>query len=443
MARDDISLIVRDAWLVPLDERRTPPFHGHLVVGADGRILRLAPGEPSGTGARILDARGRTLLPGFVSAHSHLWQSPFRGIGDGLRTWEWMGRLHRRYGPAFDDDDLYHLTRHGALDLLRAGVTTVYNHTHDFGRGAGGQWEAAFTVPQRTVYGFSPPMWAGAAERAGGIAAFAETAADRADDPRLLGLSVNTTGTMDVADMRAEADLIRSLGFCMQAHYLEDPTQAEQDLAAFDDLVAAGRVASDVTFAHFVHATPEIVAECARRGAGMVWNPLSNGRLGAGLPDIAGYREAGLWLGMGLDGQASADLADPFQNMRAGLYALRMHHRDPAVLSCEDMLRLHTVDSAALLGVAAHVGSLAPGRFADFLLVDLSRYGPVEDRYAHLVLAASATDITAVHVGGADTGDAYTGDTGDTGDAEDMAARVARIRARAKEGEARAKENAC
>ena len=135
----------------------------------------------------------------------------------------------------------------------------------------------------------------------------------------------------------------------------------------------------------------------------MVWNPLSNGRLGSGLPDVLAYREAGLPIGLGLDGQASADLSDPFENMRMGLYAVRMRAQDAGVLLAADVLRMHTIDAARALGVGDLVGSLEPGKLADFVVVDAEgpATGPVgEDLLAHLVLACSARDIRSVHVGG-------------------------------------------
>lgn len=108
-------------------------------------------------------------------------------------------------------------------------------------------------------------------------------------------------------------------------------------------------VGPSLIFGHFIHTTPEILADAVRAGASMTWNPLSNGRLGSGTADVVRYREQGLRIGMGLDGEASADRADPFANMRAGLYQIRAMYRSAAVLSPYDVLRMHTVGSAEVL----------------------------------------------------------------------------------------------
>jgi cytosine/adenosine deaminase-related metal-dependent hydrolase len=103
---------------------------------------------------------------------------------------------------------------------------------------------------------------------------------------------------------------------------------------------------------------------------------------------------------MGVDGEASADLADPFENMRTGLYAVRDKYEDASVLSPYDVLRMQTLGSADVLGVADKLGSLEVGKLADFLVVNPARFGPVTDPYASLVFVAGERDLERVYVGG-------------------------------------------
>lgn len=390
-----------DGLFVPVHDG-AEPYRGFLTA-ENGVVTATGPGSPDiPPGATVVDLAGKLVLPGFVSAHSHLWQSVFRGLADGCSTYRWIEQLHMRYGSLLTESDMYAFTVHGGHDLLRHGITTVCNHTHSFGGGAAGQWRAALDLPQRTVYAHSPSRTDTATERRAGIEQFQKITAE-VDDPRILGRSYNTTWPLDEPEMRAEAELLTEYGIGKHLHYLEDPAAADRQRADFPLLLATGSIGPDTVFAHFIHTTPEIVAEAGKRGAAMAWNPLSNGRLGSGVPDILGYRAAGLRIGLGVDGQASADIADPFQNMRTGLYLLRAAARDAAVLSSREILRMHTLGSAEVLGVEDRVGSLEPGKFADFLLIDPERpsTGPLSpDLYAHTVLALSAANITDVRLGG-------------------------------------------
>ena len=132
----------------------------------------------------------------------------------------------------------------------------------------------------------------------------------------------------------------------------------------------------------------------------MSWNPLSNGRLASGVADIPACLKAGIRVGMGVDGEASADVADPFENMRTGLYAIRDKYEDATIMSPYDVLRLHTMGSADVLGVADRLGSLEQGKLADFLVIDPTRFRTIFDPYASLVFVTDERDLERIYVGG-------------------------------------------
>jgi 5-methylthioadenosine/S-adenosylhomocysteine deaminase len=162
----------------------------------------------------------------------------------------------------------------------------------------------------------------------------------------------------------------------------------------FDPATASNRLGA-------VHPT-EMVATAAGAGAGMVWQPTSNGRLGSGFADVVRLREAGMRVGIGLDDQSCTDISDPFANMRMGLYATRALHTDAGILMPRDVLRMHTLGAAEVLGVADRVGSLEVGKFADFVVVDhrAPSTGPVWDVLATYVLACGLRNLKRGYVGG-------------------------------------------
>ena len=120
-----------------------------------------------------------------------------------------------------------------------------------------------------------------------------------------------------------------------QSHYLEPPEAKvqEEERAKFRWFVDSGLLSNQLIFGHFIHTDDSILQQTVKSGVGMTWNPLSNGRMASGVPDIPKYLKAGLRIGMGIDGEASGDLADPFENMRTGLYAIRDKYEDATVMS--------------------------------------------------------------------------------------------------------------
>lgn len=401
-------LLVHNALLVTMDGGTKEPFRGWFLVDNDGRIAALSPGDPpeGTTATATLDAKGKVVLPGFLSGHSHLWQSAFRGIAADQWVLGWISRLHRLYGPQVSLDDARAFTLHGALDYLRHGITTQYNYTWNPTNGHEtliSQFEAEVAAGARFIFGYivTPRPTLPASRKK--FESFHRYLQAKPANPRFLKLSLSSSGVDFGPDYtRYEFELMREYNLDLQMHYLEAPNVQQRQRASFPAIKSAAGLSPKLVFAHFIQTDANIVAESGAAGVGMIWNPLSNGRLASGLADIPEYLKAGIKVGMGIDGQASADVSDPFENMRMGLYQIRMRYVSPSILQPYDVLRMHTLGTAEVLGVADQVGSLERGKFADFLLVAPSEMdtGPVFDLYATLVFACSVANLESVYVGG-------------------------------------------
>ncbi len=122
------KLVVKNAFILTMAKGQREPVKGYLVVGEDGRLLAVAAGDPPADlrAKESLDAGGHWVIPGFISAHSHLWQSAFRGLGADKTLLGWIDAL---YAPAVkaSAEDMYWFTLDGALDHLQHGITGAYN----------------------------------------------------------------------------------------------------------------------------------------------------------------------------------------------------------------------------------------------------------------------------------------------------------------------------
>ena len=405
-------LLVRGATMITMRAGDEDPFEGYLVVGSDGRISAVGRGEPPAglEAAETLDASGKIMIPGFVSAHSHLWQSAFRGLGPNEWVMGWGGSV-RTQADFSRPDDFYWFALHGALDHLRHGVTSIYNFS------AGGiafdppaDQSLAYQVQQlagalgsgaRILHAWSRPRRLSEPDQRRLLADFLSSSAPSAGNPRLLGFSISGVPSPASA-VALDAALSRENGFVNETHYLEYPLDVPAQQAYFANFVASHALGPSLFFGHFIHTNDAMLEAVGRAGGGMSWQPLSNGRLASGIADIPRYIRFGLRIGMGLDGQASSDLPDPFGNMRMGLYSIRAKYENGSILKPIDVLRFHTIGSATVMRVDDRVGSLEKGKFADFLLVDTTSVdrGPVYDPYATLVFSCTSENLEGVYVGG-------------------------------------------
>ena len=127
-AQAPAKLVVKNAFILTMANGQREPVKGYLVVGADGRLSAVAAGDPpSGLQAKdSLDAGGHWVIPGFISAHSHLWQSAFRGLAADKTLMAWIDALYIPAAKA-KPEDMYWFTLDGALDHLQHGITGAYN----------------------------------------------------------------------------------------------------------------------------------------------------------------------------------------------------------------------------------------------------------------------------------------------------------------------------
>lgn len=426
---DVVDLVVMDALVITVDPERPSPFVGYMTVGADGRIIAVEPGRPPAglaeSARRVLDADGKIVAPGFVSAHSHLYMSPLRGLGHDQTLYGWF-RAWDRYLKHSSADDIYWFTYHGSLDFIRNGVTTAYDFTYGateewkpkMGAGEGAprlrlkegpfeenQIRAKADAGLRFVNSMGlVPVGSDEEIKRRFRELLAHTEREHGRDPLYLKTAISGLQQFlpDKSTAYLEAAVMREHGVLNQSHFLESPDRVPEQQAKFDWYVEAGALGPNFIFGHFIHTNDRIIAETAKAGAAMSWQPTSNGRLADGYADVVKYRKAGIRVAIGLDDQSCTDVPDPFQNMRIGLYTTRAIHKDATVLSVHEILRMHTLGSAEVLGVSDKIGSLRPGKFADFLVVDPRSpdTGPVYDPVATYVLACDLRSLKQVYVGG-------------------------------------------
>jgi len=156
---------------------------------------------------------------------------------------------------------------------------------------------------------------------------------------------------------------------------------------------SVGWVGHDVWHAHCVQLDDAAIANFGRTGTGIAHCPCSNMRLASGIAPIRKMLNAGVPVGLGVDGAASNDATNLFQEARAACLLARVGARDASVMTARDALELGTLGGAQVLG-RADIGHLAPGMCADLALFDLSAIGfaggAVHDPVASLLLCASA-----------------------------------------------------
>lgn len=363
------------------------------VIEAVGRSSELP-----ATADVVIDASDQVVLPGLVNTHHHFFQTLTRVLpaAQDAELFDWLRALYPVWGRltpemAFDS------TQVAAAELLLSGCTTSSDHLYLFPHGVtlDDTLEAAMQIGLRfhaargamsvgESQGGLPPD--GLVEDEDAILADTERLIRRWHDPARFAMRrvvVAPCSPLSVSPrlMEEAATLARRHRVNLHTHLAENQKDIAYTRERFGCTPAEyaeqlGWLGPDVWHAHCVQLDPAGIALFARTGTGVAHCPGSNMRLASGIAPIRAMCDAGVPVGLAVDGSASNDSGHLLAEARLALLLQRVAHvdRGPAALTAREVLEIATRGGARVLG-RDDIGHLAPGMAADLITVPLDEIG--------------------------------------------------------------------
>jgi cytosine/adenosine deaminase-related metal-dependent hydrolase len=421
-------LILRHAdQLVTMDAQRREIADGTVVVdgpaiawvGASAELPTVWREAIASGAAETIDLHGHVLMPGLVNTHHHMYQSLTRAV-PGAQDAELFGWLQNLYElwAGLTPEMVRVSTQTAMAELMLSGCTTTSDHLYIFPNGArlDDAIEAADAMGMRfhaargsmsvgRSQGGLPPDRV--VEREAAILADSERLIARWHDPsrhsmRRIVLAPCSPFSVSRDLMRESALLARARGVSLHTHLAENDNDIAYSREKFGMTPAEyaedlGWVGRDVWHAHCVKLDPAGIALFARTGTGVAHCPCSNMRLGSGIAPVRAMRQAGVPVGLGVDGSASNDGAHMLGEARQALLLQRVGH-GPAAMTAREALEIATLGGAQVLG-RDDIGALAPGMSADLVAFDLrgvTHAGAGHDPVAALVFCHSVNAALSV-----------------------------------------------
>ena len=438
----DKTLLIRDAEVVvTMDEARRELRGGHVLVrgpavaavyAADALPPALAGAAPEGID-EVIDARGHAVLPGLVNTHHHMYQSLTRAVprAQDAELFGWLKTLYPIWA-GLTPEMVQVSTQVAMAELLLSGCTTSSDHLYLYPNGCrlDDSLEAAEAIGMRfhacrgsmsvgESDGGLPPD--ALVEREDAILADTRRLIETWHDPsryamRRIAVAPCSPFSVSPGLMRDAAALARAHGVRLHTHLAENDHDIAYSQARFGRSPAQyaedlGWLGDDVWHAHCVKLDGAGIAAFAASGTGVAHCPCSNMRLASGIAPVRRMLDAGVPVGLGVDGSASNDGAHLLGEARMALLLARVgralappevlpdgrlrHGCDagPAEMTARAALELATRGGARVLG-RDDIGHLAPGMAADLALFDLRALGfaggAVHDPVAALLLCHPA-----------------------------------------------------
>jgi 5-methylthioadenosine/S-adenosylhomocysteine deaminase len=391
--------------LVHDDQERIGFEENATIVVRDGVIESVTSGPVEADAGQRIDARGQVAMPGLINCHTHAPMVTLRGVAEDVQTDEWFNDYVWPIESNLTEKDVELGARLACAEMIRGGVTTFADHYFSMDVVAAVVEETGIRAHLGEAF-FSSQGPEGREKSL----RFALKHRGSADGRITTALAPHAPYTVEDADLAATAELAREHGLPIHIHASENRDQAETSLARhgvtpIEVLQRTGVLDTDVLIAHGTGILDRDLPVLRRATGRVAVATAPRGYLKFAWPTTTPVRalsEIGIPVGLATDGAASNNSLDVWESMALTALIQKSTAGDPRWLTSRQALHHATLQSARALGLGDTIGSLAPGRRADMILVDVSgpHTQPVHDLAATLVHSARASDVRTTIVDG-------------------------------------------
>ena len=383
------ELIIKNAAHIATVDADRSELRDHDIRIKNGEIVEIGANL---SGSETLDASNAVVTPGLVNTHHHMFQSLVRGVpaGQDALLFGWLKSLYPIF-ERMEGEDMYVSAQVASGELALSGCTMTSDHQYIFPndvklehaiggvdsvgirfhatRGAMSVGESNGGLPPDSLVEEEPNI----------IKDF-ERVVDELHDPAAdamvkVALAPCSPFTVSEGLMADAARMARDKGVMLHTHLAENDEDIDYSLEMFG--VRPGEyaerldwVGDHVWHAHCVKLDAKEITLFANTGTGIAHCPCSNCRLGSGIAPIRAMRDAGVKVGLGVDGSASSDAGSLISEARQAMLMARV--RDGAdKMKAREALEIATLGGAQVLGRGAELGSIEVGKRADLAIWDM------------------------------------------------------------------------
>ncbi|MDR2258986.1 MAG: amidohydrolase [Treponema sp.] len=361
---------------------------------------------------KIIDAADKAVFPGFINTHCHLFQVLLKGLGRDKTLLDWLDASIRKAIWRITPERAEAAAVVGCLEHLHSGATTVLDYQYCHGHpgideavlramektGIRAVYGRGYTPASNLPEGCTPPLKESEAD----FFASVEDLADRYRSHPRISVAMAPGIIWDVSEegYRRLRKIADKKGLIITMHVnetLDDDAYSRQTygLDTIPFLERTGILGPDFVAVHCVNMDQEDIGIFKKHNVKISHNPVSNMILASGAANVPDFRAAGLTVSLGVDGAASNDSNDMMETVKTAALIHKCIRRDARVVPAAEALEMATLGGARAIGREKDLGSLEPGKKADFFIFNpkTARTVPMADPVAALVYSGGEENI--------------------------------------------------
>jgi putative selenium metabolism protein SsnA len=404
--------VIENGLVVTMDDENSILEKGYVVIN-DDRISEMGSGECEIDADESINASGCVVMPGLVTAHTHLYGILLRGANLDIEPpSDFVQVLQRVWWPLDEKltlGDAYASGLSASADLLKNGSTFLadtYSGPNSIEGSLDRIADATNRLGIRALLAFEMTERHTEEEASRGLEENIRFAGECDSCQNLASLMVSIHASFTVSDELIEQSAAKAeqLGVPLTIHTSESAVDLYHNLEQYGErtverLHRLGALGENTVLAHCVHVNDEELNLIAKTDSRVAHNPMSNNLNAVGTAPVPEMLSRGIKVGLGNDGW----IFDPFENMRCAYTIHKLSHRNPSIISPLQVVRMATIDGARCYNLESEIGSLEAGKAADIVVIDGGR-APTpltsESVIGHIVNTFSGRDVRDTMVNG-------------------------------------------
>lgn len=409
------------ATVVTMNHNRDVIEDGAIYINNDriqevGATVDLLPKYSS---VEVVDCTDRVVIPGLINTHTHLFQTLLKGLGDDRVLKDWFTCMTGPSAVELTPDDCYAAARHGCVESIKSGVTTLvdfmYAHPREHLTAA-----VIRAFEETGMRGIVARGYLTAGKEFGVPEPLIEDVDSALSDARDLiqkhnkpgarvqvGLAPCMIWSVDRETLEKTRKLADEAGVLITIHVSETPFEIENSLQRFgmrdlQYMEKVGFLGPDVLAVHCVQCVERDIRILKLHDVKVSHNPCSNMYLASGFAPVPQMLLAGVTVGLACDGPASNNNHNMIHSLKFAALIHKGYHQDATIITAEKVLEMATIDGAHALGMEREIGSIEAGKKADVVLLNYDNFfiNPVHHPISALVYSALGNEPETVIIDG-------------------------------------------